>query len=806
MNQQNQPSPYFIRRTTPLEELREGEYQHNFLEEDEGRIDFQQYWRIIRKHLGLIAAVVATAVVLTTLHELMQTPMYTAEATILIKPGTPQILGSQSQTGDSPSVDQYEYYENFNATQFEILKSRSLAEEAIKSGGLEKDLLPDEFAAPSAAGESWTKSALDWLRKSLGLSEDEAPAPPRPQHVANSSGVNPDAISAYLGGLSIRPVPDTDLAKIAFTTPDPKLSAELANAHAHAYIRQGIELHSQANEEAQKFLQNKLVDLKEQLQKSEYALNRYRRDQGIVPGLMSLDGKETVVLDRLSDLSKDLTKAQVDRIDLESKVQMVHNHQYDALPEMLDDKALQTLREQYDALNTEYAGMAKQFKPDYPPLARLQAKRDQLQQDIDQEEHRVASAVESQYDEARARETDLQSEMETSRNKALGLNDAAVEYAILQREVDTNRDLYNSVLQRMKDVGLASQARASNIVIVDDAEVPHFRSSPLIKQSVMTAAVLSLAGGIGLAFVLEFFNNRIKTPEELEQYLKLPNLAVVPEFSALGDRRRRNAAANQLERVRRLAIGDSLPDKSHPKDLIGASNPYSLHGEAYRTLRTGLLYSRAGSPPRIILMTSTTSGEGKTATSTNSAVLFAHTGARVLLIDGDLRKPRCHRVFDLDKEPGLTEALTGRREVRELIRPTHVDGLSILTSGSLPPNPTELLGSEKMRQLLAQLAQDYDFVIIDSPPVLPVSDAIILSTLVDGVVVVVNSEATAKQQVRIACARLRYARAKIFGAVLNKVNVMSPEYRYYSSYYYQYTNEVLQGSPEVQARNSENAR
>jgi polysaccharide biosynthesis transport protein len=805
MNQQNQPSPYFIRRTTPLEDLRESEYQQNFLEEDASRIDFLQYWRIIRKHLGLIAAIVASAVVLTTLHELMQTPMYTAEATILIKPGTPQILGTQSTTGDSPSVDQYEYYENFNSTQYEILRSRSLAEEAIRSGGIEKDLLPDESAAPRSGADSWSKSAIDWLKKSLGLSEAEVAAPAKPKPVLNSSRVNPEAVSAYLGGLSIRPVPDTDLVRVAFTTPDAKLSAELANAHAHAYIRQGIELHSQANEEAQKFLQNKLVDLKEQLQKSEYALNRYRRDQGIVPGLMSLDGKETVVLDRLSDLSKDVTKAQVDRIDLESKVQMIRNHQYDALPEMLDDKALQTLREQYDALNTEYAGMAKQFKPDYPPLARLQAKRDQLQEDINQEEQRVASSVESLYDEARARESDLQSEMDTSRNKALGLNDAAVEYAILQREVDTNRDLYNSVLQRMKDVGLASEARASNIVIVDEAEVPHFRSSPLVRQSVMTAAVLSFAGGIGLAFVLEFFNNRLKTPEELEQYLKLPNLAVVPEFTALGERRR-SATQNRLERVRRLAIGVTSPDKNQPNDLIGASNPYSLHGEAYRTLRTGLLYSRAGSPPRIILMTSTTSGEGKTATSTNSAVLFAHTGARVLLIDGDLRKPRCHRVFDLDKEPGLTEALTGRRDVHELIRPTHVDGLSILTSGSLPPNPTELLGSEKMRQMLAQLAQEYDFVIIDSPPVLPVSDAIILSTLVDGVVVVVNSEATAKQQVRIACARLRYARAKIFGAVLNKVNVMSPEYRYYSSYYYQYTNEVLQGSPEVQARSSDEAR
>ena len=795
MNQQ--PSPYFIRRTTSLEEPQEPDFRNNFLEEDESRIDFHQYWRIVHKHIGLILAIVAGVTVLTTIHELMQTSMYTAEATILIKPGTPQVLGTQLQN-DSQTSDAYDYYENFNTTQYEILKSRSLAENAIKSGGLEKVLIKDDSHKSAAAP---SRSILAWLRDSLGLPEAAQAPAAKPKPSLDQSGVNPAAVGAYLSSLAIRPVPETDLVKIMFTTPDPELSAELANAHAHAYIRQGIELHSQANEEAQKFLQNKLVDLKEQLEKSEYALNRYRRDQGIVPGLMSLDGKETVVVDRLSDLSKDLTKAQVDRIDLESKVQMVNNHQFNALPETMDDKSLQALREQYDTLATEYAGMAKQFKPDYPPLARLQAKKDELQSDIDQEEERVASSIQSQYLEAKERETRLQSEMDKSRTHALGLNDAAVEYAILQREVDTNRDLYNSVLGRMKDVGLASEARSSNIVIVDTAEVPHARSSPLIRQSVMTSAVLSLAGGVGLAFMLEFFNNRIKTPEELEQYLKLPSLAVVPQFGALPDKR--NGAAARLDRVRRLAIGSSAgnPEAQQTKDLVGALNPYSMHGEAYRTLRTGILLSRAGSPPKVILLTSTTSGEGKTATATNSAVLFAHTGAKVLLIDADLRKPRCHRVFGVDKELGLTEALTGRRDVHELIRATHVDGLSLLTSGSLPPNPTELLGSEKMRQILALLAEEFDFVIIDSPPVLPVSDSIILSTLVDGVVVVVSSVSTAKQQVRIACARLRYARAKIFGAVLNKVNLQSPEYKYYSSYYYQYSNEILEGTPEPEMSN-----
>jgi polysaccharide biosynthesis transport protein len=803
MNQQ--PSPYFIRRTTSLEEPQEPDFRNNpFEDEEESRIDFHHYWRIVHKHLGLILAIVAGVTVLTTIHELMQTPMYTAEATILIKPGTPQVLGTQVQN-DNQGADSYDYSENFNTTQYEILKSRSLAENAIKSGGLEKVLVKDESQAKGASAQP-SRSIVAWLRDSLGLPE-AAPAPAsKPKPAFDDSGVNPAAVGSYLSALAIRPVPETDLVKIMFTTPDPDLSAELANAHAHAYIRQGIELHSQANEEAQKFLQNKLVDLKEQLEKSEYALNRYRRDQGIVPGLMSLDGKETVVLDRLSDLSKDLTKAQVDRIDLESKVQMVNNHQFNALPETMDDKSLEALREQYDTLATEYAGMAKQFKPDYPPLARLQAKKDELQSDINQEQERVASSIQTEYLEAQERENRLQAEMDKSRTHALGLNDAAVEYAILQREVDTNRDLYNSVLQRMKDVGLASEARSSNIVIVDTAEVPHTRSSPLIRQSVMTAAVLSLAGGVALAFMIEFFNNRIKTPEELEQYLKLPSLAVVPEFGSVPDRR--NGTAARLDRVRRLAIGSGKSEANlqQTKDLVGALNPYSMHGEAYRTLRTGILLSRAGSPPKVILLTSTTSGEGKTATATNSAVLFAHTGAKVLLIDADLRKPRCHRVFGVDKELGLTEALTGRRDVHELIRATHVDGLSLLTSGSLPPNPTELLGSEKMRQLLAQLAEEFDFVIIDSPPVLPVSDSIILSTLVDGVVVVVSSVSTAKQQVRIACARLRYARAKIFGAVLNKVNLQSPEYKYYSSYYYQYSNEILEGTPDPEARGGEEVR
>jgi succinoglycan biosynthesis transport protein ExoP len=793
-----QPSPYFIRRTTPLEDADPADNRVTSFEDEEGRIDFNQYSRIVHKHLSMIVAIFVGVTLLTVIRVLMETPLYTAQATILIKPGTPQIFGTQVLSGGDSSEggDQSDYYENYNKTQYEILKSRSLAVSAIKDDGLEKVLT----AGGDKSGPGWITSArmaVGHFIKGIFVRSTPKKSLPTAHLGRDSDGVSESSISAYMGGLSIKPVQETNLVYIVFTTPDGELSARLANAHAHAYIRQGIELHSQANEEAQKFLEQKLVDLKEKLQKSEYALNRYRRDQGIVPGLMSLDGKETIVLDRLTELSKGLTEAQVARLEIEAKVQMIQSHQYDALPEVHEDKMLADLRASYNAMSTEYAGMAKQFKPDYPPLAQLEAKRAQVQRDIDEEIHRVTASIESAYQEAKGKEGKLQEEMDKSRTHALGLNDAAVEYAILQREVDTNRDLYNSVLQRMKDVGLAAEARSSNVVIVDEAQPSTSPSSPQMSKSVTTSAVLSLAGAVALAFLIEFLNNRLKTPEEVEQYLHLPNLAVVPVFSYVEEKGRDSFRALKL--ARKTVDQNSVParlSRGHPRELIGALNPYSVHGEAYRTLRTGILLSRAGAPPKLILMTSTTSGEGKTVTSTNAAVLFAHTGAKVLLIDADLRRPRCHRVFGMDKEPGLTEVLTGGRAVFEMIRPTQVDGLSILTSGSLPPNPTELLGSEKMKKILAELAASFDFVVIDSPPVLPVSDSVLLSTIVDGVVVVVNSATTAKQQIRVACARLKYARSKIFGIVLNKVNLQSPEYKYYKNYYFHYSNDVLEGNEE----------
>jgi succinoglycan biosynthesis transport protein ExoP len=368
--------------------------------------------------------------------------------------------------------------------------------------------------------------------------------------------------------------------------------------------------------------------------------------------------------------------------------------------------------------------------------------------------------------------------MDKERQQALGLNDAAVEYAILQREVDTNRELYESVLERMKGIGLAAESQTSNIIIVDPAETPGAPSSPRKLSMTLRNSALALVAVIGLVFGLEYLDTTLKTPEQVERYLRVPNIGAIPSFANLRLKAKAAALPPEENGIKKIGYG---------RELLGVANPYSLVGEAYRSFRTALMLSRAGAPPKTILFTSAHSSEGKTVSATNTAAMFAQTGARVLLIDGDLRKPRCHRVLALENSSGLTEVLTGTCEVQDVIRTTIVDGLSFMSAGSLPPNPTELLGSERMSQVLAMVAHQHDVVIIDSPPVMPVSDALLLATVVDGVVLVVNSLKTSKHHVKMAAAKLEYARAKIFGVLLNEIDLKHPNYGHYSHYYNHYT-------------------
>jgi succinoglycan biosynthesis transport protein ExoP len=785
----NEPSPYFISRNGQPDAEIDVSYHRTF-QDDERTLDLLNYWITFKKHRWLILSVTAAVVVIVAIRVAMMTPLYTATSTILVRPGSPQIL--QNHEGASENQMSSDIYDpdEFIKTQSVILRSRTLASSVILDEGLTND--------PIFLGRRKTSpSLLSTLEHQIAAMFGMRVTPAGEKGSYKPVSVN-SLIGAYLSSLQIKPVPDTELVNIVFTTPNAQLSAKLANAHARAYIREGIELRRQANAEAEQFLRSKLVELKEKLEKSELALNSYRRDKGIVPGLMSMDGKDTVVLDRLTELSREITSAQVSRIGLEAQVQEIDKHGYADIPTPTEAGGGGGIKGQLDTVTADYAAMAQKFKPNYPPLRQLKARLDQLQRSYQQELGKRAAIIKAQYQAALTKENDLETELSHERAQALGLNDAAVEYAILRREVDTNRELYNSVLQRMKDVGLAAESQSSNIVVVDEAQPPGAPSSPHRMVDILQAIAFGLALGIALAFLIEYQDKTLKTPEQVEIYLHLPNLAAVPAFwrtesrtFTKGMRKRLDPASKPGSEPKdangkpaHVPNGSLLP--SHRRELAGTLNRYSVIGEAYRTLRTALMLSRAGAAPKTILFTSASNSEGKTVSSLNTALVFAHTGVRVLLVDVDLRRPRCHKVLGMDNTLGLSQVLAGARALKDVIRPTDIESLSLLASGSIPPNPSELVGSEKMRETLNELMNQFDVVILDSPPILPVTDGILLSTMVDGVVLVVNSSKTAKQHVRAACAKLAFARAKVFGVLLNEVDVNSQHYQYYRRYYGSY--------------------
>jgi capsular exopolysaccharide synthesis family protein len=747
-------SPYFIQRISRLPDMTSEASYTALPPEDGTRVDLRQYWRTIRRHLWLASSVPLAFVVLIAIHDLMATRLYTAQATILIKNNAPQVYASVDvAAGNGTSESQW----NVNTkTEYTLLRTRSVAEKVILAEGLRSNPV---FAGLPSGGASGQRNA-----KSGNETVDDAY-----QHVP------PEVINRYLGGLKVTPLEETELVVVSFTTSNAELAARLANAHVREFIQQRIELNSQASDQAAQFLEKKLAQLKRQVEESELALNNYRRDKGIIPGLISVNGQD-VVLGRLDKLSDQVQQAHLKNLTFETQVALITQGHADALPAIINSKMVESLKENLDTLQTQDASMSGRFKADYPPMAELSAKIKATREALRREVASIVASINAQYAASLKDERALDDELKGEKDLALGLNDAGVRYAILQREADTNKQLYNAVLKRMKDVEVTADLHASNVSVVDRATAPSVSSSPREARDLLAAALLGLMAGIGLTFLIEQHDDTFKDSGEVESYLRVPLLGTIPDF----------------RRLRGPAYGPRALRSPDPSKLLSSANgtvpSYGSHspvGETYRMLRTALLLSRAGAPPKSVLIASAIPSEGKTTTAANLAIVLAGTGRRVLLVDADLRRSHCHELFGLENHLGLTESLTGVGEVVELIRPTGFGNLYLLSSGEMPPNPSELLGSDRMREVLVQLGEHYDSIIIDSAPITPVTDAVVLSSVVDGVILVADKQ-TARQRVRAALSRLEYAHAKVFGVVLNKVEPHNLDYNGYKSHYYMY--------------------
>ena len=754
----NEVSPYSSRGTIYIvpDKGQEDPFSRARLVADGDAPNIRDYWQILRKHKWRILGCFFVAVAAATVGVLLATPIYTARSKVVIERKGPQVVNVQQVLSESIESDEHNYYQS----QYEMLKSRSLAAEVIRTLGLEKN--------PVFTGDSGSTLKQIWssLTGLLGGGSSVKATDP--------SGVDPRLINTYEKMLDVDPVKRSRLVDIAVSTPDPSLSAAIANAHANAFINQGVKLRSRANEGARKFLESKLAELKQRVQTSQEALNQFRRGKGII----SLDDKENIVVDRLADLNKRLTESEADRIGLEAQARLIKQRDYDSLPAVINNPLIQTLKSQVVTLEGQQANLAAQFKPGYPRLAQVQAQLEDSRQRLANQIKSVVEGINSAYYASAAKEKDLRSRMDQQKSAALALKDASVEYAILSREADTNNQLYDSVLERIKEVGLAAEIPASNIYILDNAEVPLLPSAPQKRLTVMIAALFGLMAGLAWAFLSEHFDNTLRTPEDVERNLHLTNLVVVPDFFSLP----KSPAKLRLPFTKRKPVIDSqlcMPNKSP----VPANLRFTVITEAYRKLRTSILYSRPGQPPKTILFTSSTAGEGKTISATNTAIMFAHLGYNCLVIDADLRRPQCHRALRVNNDRGLTDFLVGQERLEQVIKPTSVANLSVLNCGAPAPNPAELIGSQKMQDALEQLKTRFDFILIDSPPVMPVSDAVVLSNMVDGVIFVVRGQNTPKNWVKSALSELRNERTKLLGVVLNRVDLRSADYEDYYQYY-----------------------
>jgi capsular exopolysaccharide synthesis family protein len=707
----------------------------------EEEVHLRDYWRVILRRRWTIITFFLVVVTTVTLASFLMRPLYKAKAIIQIDKESPNILYFKDVYAvERPEQDYYQ-------TQYKILKSRNLAKKVIKSINLDKNL---EFI-----GDQTTTLLMmikDWFKDLFSTTEKDK---------EKEEGIKPGLIDSFLSRLEITPDRGSRLVTVNYSTHEPELSAKIANTIARAFIDFNLESKIDATQQARDWLEKQLESLKARVEVSEERLNKYARENEII----GIDEKQNIVTQRLADLSTSLNQATAERINKEALYKEADGKDIDSIPAVINNTLIQKLTNDYTTLEVEYFQLSKLYKPEYPKMVRLKEQINKLNASIDKEKRKIINSIKSDYQAALKRENYLMTALNKQKAETLALNQRSIQYNILKRETDTNKELYNGLLQRLKETGVSSGISMSNILILDRAEVPQVPDKPKKKLNILLAVLIGLFGGTGLAFFMEYLDNTVKTHEDIERFVQLPFLGIVPL----------------------LPSGSKGNPRSEPiKEImkVNESNPHI--SEAYRNIRTSILYATPGIHPKVIVMTSTKIGEGKTTTVINIAQTLIQTGGKVLLIDGDMRRGKLHWYLNLDNSKGLSDYLSGQKEVDTILKKTYVTNLYAITSGPTPPNPSELIGSKKMSDLIDQMKPLYDYIIVDSPPIFGVSEGIILTTIADGVILVIKAGETPREAVQRAKKILSDVDAKVLGVVLNGINLESPDYGYYYHYYYNY--------------------
>jgi succinoglycan biosynthesis transport protein ExoP len=701
---------------------------------------------VLRKHQWLIAFFLLAVVSIVTIATFRMQPIYGATARVEVDRDTPNAF----RFNESDQGDEYGDLEDYIVTQSKILQSETLAMQTVESMGLDhlaqfggRPGKPEKAAAPGS----------------------------------DASLMRPPALGAFLGGLSVKRVPNSRLLDVTFETTDPILAARVVNAHLNNFIEQNFRSRFDAATQASNWMAGQLNEMKIKVENAEDARLEYERDNQI----WTIDEKSDISSQKLADLDKQLTQAQTERIEKEAVYQLAQSGNYDAIAAVRESAVIQDILKQQTTLSAQYTDAVSQYGPKFPKVLRIQAQLKDLDSLITREKLNIGNQVEADYRGSRQRELLLKEALDEQKGEVNHTAEKLVQYNILKREADTNKQLYDGMLQKLKEAGITAGLRSSNIRIVDPALIPNGPSRPNKTRNVLLSIMIGLIGGIGLALLREYLDNTVKTPDDIESLARLPSLAVVPALTNSGGKRR-----GRFSKLLKTAV---VTSKEGRAELISHNMPQSQMSEAFRALRTSLLLSQADHPPQVILMTSALPREGKTTAAVNLAVTLAQLGDKTLLVDADLRKPGINRALSLvdGKHAGLSSYLAGVSSL-DLITVPHpaITNLDAIPTGPIPPNPADLLSSRRLTELIAELRTRYKFVVIDSPPIMAATDAVILSVLVDGVLLVVRSGETPKEAFTRTRDLLVGVKCHMLGVVLNAVDSSSPDY-YYSYRYYPYS-------------------
>ena len=746
----------------------------------------KDYFFIVLKRKWLILSLVLVVTSLAAIQSFRSPSIYEGETTIKIQQKQPSILATDKIIINGQNDP------NFWGTQLKLLQNPTLARQVV--------LILDLPHNPSFFGGGAQLGLFDSLRRLFSK-----PKPKNEPRVAQSDLSVTTETETSLGRLTpeeiekletyedtiianevIDPIPNTNLVKIIYRHSDPELAQKIANTLADVFKNYNLALATEGSNKAEDLLAKEIARLQTQIKQDQEIQWNYAKDHNLP---LTTEGAGNLEATRLATLSGQLLQAQNETKQLQAQLNAAKSEKDPfSIPDVNASARVDKLRDRISALKEQREALLVVYTKEWPAVKKLDAQIKELDAELQRAPEEILTSIQRKYEAAVSRENLLRRSYEEQKATTTQLTRDTIDLLALTQKLETNKQLLNTLLQRQRELNLSNGNAGTEVSIATYSRLPKSPVGPQRLRNIIVALLLSLAGGIGLAILLDFLDDTVKSIDDVDRYIHLPALALIPS-----SRDRRSPA---------LISGLATPPSSNTTALAMITDVRSPITESYRHLRTSLLLSSAGKPPKTILITSSQPAEGKTTTGINTAFMLAQTGAEVLMIDCDLRRPRLHAQFGLPNTKGLTTWLSGEKDLDSLIQQCDKESkLKVLTSGPVPPNPAELLGSDEMRKLLNILSEQYAHIVIDSPPAISFTDASILSTMVDGVILVVHGGRSSRAVVRRAKQQLLDVGAHVFGVVLNNVKVESHDYYYsrYYSHYYESGAEPDQGGAEETA-------